>query len=700
MTIRLLLSLFLVSTFHAPLVSAAADSFGRVQEGEGGEVVVVEGRVVREVEVDGGPLPLLAVGSSDGRHYLYEPNHFAMQGVWFGTFGRLDDQGVFTIDRSKLKPFHLKRTPPWTFGEKPRRNLKHEWLGHVFRDGDVLLRYRLSDEKSGLSWQVEERLQFDSELQQRLIFSIEPSGETDLYLNYWLEQVHFKRVLADGQQNQRNLLKNLLPNQKDFSITFVRRGQDPIVPHGYTIETIAIPAPEPPFLFEPTDISFSADGVAYACTRLGEVWRRSIDGQWQLFAEGLHEANGVLADSNDGSVYVMQKPELTRLVDTDGDHIADLYETVEDRFRFSGHYHEFAYGPRRNARGELFFSTGLASSGYHSATGSLQNQMTSALGYRGWVMRRDPDGTITPFASGLRSPAGIGMNAADELFITDNQGDWVPSSYLGHVEQGDFLGHPASLWDLPEHGVTPRELDYRTVAVIPDEVPPLDLAQAGEIRKRPAVWLAHGDLTNSPGHPAFAPEEGFGPFGGQAFIADIAHRNVVRVALEKVDGLYQGAVFPFIRPLASAAYSAVFDPSGNLWIGAVGRGWVAGDPSIEMIKYQDGATPFEIQQIALTREGFDIVFTEPLGSAEIEAADISVSEYQWPWTSAYGAEVTNLRKLAVTEVSISKDRSVVSIQLPRQVEHIYEIQLPAVMSRSGLELKNNYGVYTLNRLLP
>ena len=435
-------------------------------------------------------------------------------------------------------------------------------------------------------------------------------------------------------------------------------------------------------------------------TRTGGVWRRK-DGQWTLFADGLHEANGVQVAADGQGVYVMQKPELTLLRDTDHDGVADVYETAEDRFRFSGHYHEFAYGPRMNARGDLFFSTGLSAGGHFSAAPKgYPNQMTSSLGYRGWVMKKDAAGNLTPFASGLRSPAGIGMNARDELFITDNQGDWVASSYLTQVEEGDFLGHPASLWDRPEFGLTPRLLNYKTNALIPKEVPPLDAGKFGKFRKPPAVWLAHGDLTNSPGHPSFAPKTGFGPFGDQAFIADICHRSVVRVFLEKVGGRYQGAVFPFIRPLKSAAYSTAFDSEGNLWVGSVGRGWTAGDPAIEVVRFDAGAVPFEMQRMELTRSGFDVVLTQPLDARGVLPRDISVTEYQYNYWDGYGSEPIHERSVPVEEVAVSGDRTVVSLSFPRKAGFIYQVQLPVLTSRSGLPLENNYGVYTLNQLRP
>jgi hypothetical protein len=326
--------------------------------------------------------------------------------------------------------------------------------------------------------------------------------------------------------------------------------------------------------------------------------------------------------------------------------------------------------------------------------------MGSALGYRGWVMKRSPDGSLTPFASGLRSPAGIGMNAKDELFITDNQGDWVASSYLGHVEEDDFLGHPASFWDRPEYGITPAVLDYKTVGEMPKTVPPLDPEVFREARKLPAVWLAHGDLTNSPGSPSFAPADTFGPFAGQAFIADISHRTVVRVALEKVNGAYQGAVFPFIRPLVSASFSTAFDPQGNLWVGSVGRGWTPGEPAIEVISYDSSQTPFEIQRIALTRKGFDLHFTQPLAKSEITNTSISIIEFQFKYWDTYGSEPFNEATVPVKSSALSPDQRILSLEVPLKAEYIYNIQLPELMSSEGLLLENNFGIYTLNQLLP
>ena len=73
--------------------------------------------------------------------------------------------------------------------------------------------------------------------------------------------------------------------------------------------------------------------------------------------------NGQVLAESDASVLVMQRSELTRLRDTDGDGLADNYETVFDGFGMSGNYHEFGFGTAQDADVNLYVSLGTASNG-------------------------------------------------------------------------------------------------------------------------------------------------------------------------------------------------------------------------------------------------------------------------------------------------------------------------------------------------
>lgn len=676
----------------------------RKASASGTPVVVTDKLIVREVPVDGRLLPLVGVARPDGICYVYDPNNFRLEGIWQGPLGWLTDDGRLTLNLSSAESFHINRTP-WTIGVGKYR-FDFKWIGYRVEDDRVAMRFELNGKAHehnnnahvGKTWVIEESLEIQSLSQQRLNFHIQHPVGTNEELNFWLRQTNFRNVATNGQQAQRNQLEFLKPGQTDFSVTLSRRSRGQTVPNGYSISRIEGPEPDKPFRFEPTGFSFAADGTAFVSTRTGAIWRYH-DQQWNVFADGLQETQGVRVAENGRDVYTMQKPELTLLEDSNSDGIAEMYRSVANGFRYTGQYHEFAYGPVINSAGEIFFSTGLSSSGHHEAGQSGTGQMSSALGYRGWMMKVDGNGKLLPFASGFRSPAGIGMNALDELFVTDNQGDWVASSYLGHVEADDFMGHPAALWDRKEYGVTPRKLDYKTVDARVEEVPVLDESKFAAQRKRPAVWLIHGDLTNSPGNPSFCPPIGFGPFGGQAFIADISHRSIVRVALEKVNGQYQGAAIPFIRPLASASFSTCFAPDGRLWVGSVGRGWTTGEPMIEVISLDEGKLPFEMQHIKLTKTGFDIHFTQPISNAEIPLEQVHIKQFHYLYWAEYGSDRQEIETVNLQQVRVSPDRRTLSMDIPLMKDKVYEIDLGHVESESGLELKNNFAFYTLNELL-
>ena len=55
-----------------------------------------------------------------------------------------------------------------------------------------------------------------------------------------------------------------------------------------------------------------------------------------------------------------QKAELTRISDTNGDGVADQYETLYDAFSYHGNYHTYMHGPVRGKDGSYYFALNLA----------------------------------------------------------------------------------------------------------------------------------------------------------------------------------------------------------------------------------------------------------------------------------------------------------------------------------------------------
>ena len=148
--------------------------------------------------------------------------------------------------------------------------------------------------------------------------------------------------------------------------------------------------------------------------------------------------------------------------------------------------------------------------------------MFSAVSYRGWVMKVTPEGETVPWASGFRSPNGLALDREGNLFVSDNQGDWLGTSKLYHVRSGEFYGHASSLVWEPGFFMNPLTLP---VAVL------------NKMRERAVVQFPQGILSNSPTQPIFDYTGGaFGPFEGQMFIGEMNHPLIMRVALEEVTG--------------------------------------------------------------------------------------------------------------------------------------------------------------------
>ena len=120
----------------------------------------------------------------------------------------------------------------------------------------------------------------------------------------------------------------------------------------------------------------------------------------------------------------------------------------------------------------------------------------------------------------MRSPAGFGPNAKGDIFYTENQGDWVGSGRMTHLELGDFAGHPEGLKWSGEPG-SPIDLEMSDI----DDSKGLSLYEySKEISaiKPPSVWFPHTLMGISTSDITVIPEN-FGPFTSQLLVGDQGH---------------------------------------------------------------------------------------------------------------------------------------------------------------------------------
>lgn len=477
-----------------------------------------------------------------------------------------------------------------------------------------------------------------------------------------------------------------------------------------------VTAPEG-ILLEVGGLAVMPNGNLGVATRRGDIFivenPTSAKPYFRKFASGLHEVLGLAY--KDGAFYCAQRGELTKLQDTDMDGKADVFETIY-AWPLSGHYHEYSFGPKIASDGSFFVSGNVAFGSQDWWHGE------SKVPWRGWMMKITETGEMEPWAAGLRSPAGLGM-IDGELFYTDNQGDWMGSGGVWHVEKGVFTGHPASLrWTgMPNSPVKMTEndvfkiVDPRTdkdengLYVKPENIQNEDVVTLYDLKKSfpevrtPAVWLPHGILGISNSEILKIPQGTFGPFGGQMLVGDQGQSKIMRVDMEKVNGEYQGVAFDFRSGFRSGVLRMAWAKDGSLFVGETNRGWgSAGDANEGLQRLVwNKHVPFEMRTVRAKPDGFEIEFTRPVD--EKSASDLAsymVESFIYKYHPVYGSPTVNWEACAVKGVQVSEDGMTVRLIVDNlRAGHIHHILGTGIRSKDDYySLVHSSAYYTLNNI--
>ncbi|MFN4144952.1 MAG: c-type cytochrome [Runella sp.] len=479
------------------------------------------------------------------------------------------------------------------------------------------------------------------------------------------------------------------------------------------------PVPEG-ILLEVGGLAVLPDGRLAVATRRGDVWiienPTGAKPYFRKFASGLHEILGLVYQN--GSLICAQRGELTKLTDRDHDGKADSYETIA-AWPLSAHYHEYSYGPKIAPDGSYFVSGNVAFGDEEWWAGESRRPL------RGWIYKVKPDGQIEPWATGVRSPCGLGIFEG-ELFYDDNQGDWIGSGGIWHVKKGAFMGHPAGLRWTKEMANSPVKLtqeqiyastDPRKVrdkdgrAIKPENIQNEKAMTLADLKKKypdtqlPAVWLPHGILGISNAEIIVDETGGkFGPFAGQLFVGDQGQSKVMRVFLEKVKGEYQGAAFDFRSGFQSGVLRMAWaNDGGSMYIGETNRGWgSAGDANQGLQRLVwTGKTPFEMKAVRAMPDGFEVEFTMPVDQKSAQnLASYAIRSFTYKYHPVYGSPTINEAKCAVKGVKVSEDGLKARIVVDNLREaYVHEIKLEGVRSAGRYwSLVHPTAYYTLNQL--
>src|SRR5205085_2713443 len=157
--------------------------------------------------------------------------------------------------------------------------------------------------------------------------------------------------------------------------------------------------------------------------------------------------------------------------------------------------------------------------------------------------------------------------------------------------------------------------------------------------------------------------------------------------VEKVNGEYQGACFPFWGQGLLGPVSLAFDPKGRMWVGGITEpGWMAQPDRGALFRIDyTGKMPFEMKSIHVLPRGFRIVFTAPVSPATARnAASYRIEHYRYEITGAYGSPELDRTHLAIERIEVAADGlSADLITTPLVKDRVYMIQAKGVQSAKG-----------------
>lgn len=409
--------------------------------------------------------------------------------------------------------------------------------------------------------------------------------------------------------------------------------------------------------------TWDAEGAVYVLEDAANPDPEAI--RVRQIARGLSEPLGLKVV--EGGVYVLQKHELTKLVDADGDGTTDAYVSVASSWGATPNFHEFAFGLAY--RDNAFYATLATAVEPGGAAVKVQNKD------RGTILRIAADsGDVEFLAHGLRTPNGIGTGSDGELFVTDNEGDWLPASKLVHVVPGAFYG---------AHLIDPQRTRKLPVT-------------------EPVAWLPQDEISFSPSQPM---QFSVGPYQNQILYGDVTFGGLNRVVTQRVGSTYQGCVLPFAQGLEAGVNRIATAPDGSIYVGGIGNpaDWSQEHKlwyGLQRISY-NGATAFELLDVQARADGLLLTFTEPVQAGDGERAqDYAITQWHYVPTAAYGGNKMQERRLAVQSVHMAPDRRHVFVAITGiEPKHVVHVRLAEPMlSEAAHELWATEAWCTINAL--
>jgi len=294
-------------------------------------------------------------------------------------------------------------------------------------------------------------------------------------------------------------------------------------------------------------------------------------------------------------------------------------------------------------------------------------------------------GEWTEAAGGVRTPNGISLGPDGTIIIPDNQGAWKPASGIYVVTPGEkpkFFGY---------YGSTGKSDFY------PDGGVPTSFSNQPIVS--PAVWLPQSEASNSPAALVQIPEGQ--PYAGQFYMAEITLGGMRRVQFEKVNGVWQGAVYRHSHGFEAGTNRLAWGPDGCLYVGCMGASgnwsWRGKQFGLQRLR-PTGNTVFEIESIHAAADGLTIRFNRPVPAEQLQNPDNwLLAAWTYEPKPNYGGPKVGVHQPEITGFVVGDEgRSVRLVMGKLKTDHVYHIA-SAVTSADAENLWSGEAWYTLHQ---
>lgn len=506
----------------------------------------------------------------------------------------------------------------------------------------------------------------------------------------------FRLVLWTGPRNQLDRFREMLrgpvemPDVENGSEHWTRavqtRGEVAPDTSAFVTDELSLPLPNPwGRNVRVADIDFFDDGRAAVATFEGDVWLVSgIDDElerlhWTRFASGLYEPLSL--SIVDGAIYVYGREGIVRLHDRDGNGEADFYENFSNRIIQSTETREWPLDMAPRPDGGFFLSTGAAL----DAGPRTETARDTVTGFRlgshhaGTVTEVSPDGdSIRIYADGFREPYLGRPSASRPLTASDQQGNFVPSTPIYAVREGNYHGVPATSRSNP----------------LPEPA-------------RPLTWIPH-QTDPSGASQLWVDSDQMGPLNDQLVHFSYSRPGPFRVYADTTATPWQGGVKPFDGTYAVPTIKGQIHPGdGQIYVAGFQVWGTRAEKISSLLRLRyTGQPSAQPSAMRAGEQGVLLRFDRPLDAeAATTAANYTVRRWNYQRTEEYGSGRYTLdgsageEDLPVAAAHLSDDGQAVLLVLP-DMQPVMQIQVDYAITDADETPLDGPVYLTLNEVRP